>query len=255
MTIGRGAALLCAWLLACAAASAPQLSLGGIAIGSSVLDAVKRLGMPDNVQTNDIGQFWQWADRGGLDREVYTDDDLDVESVLIAPARAGSTSQPSEAPVLGMTVDNAKAMLSTAGAGPLVTKPAAKDTLVWPLDGGYLVAETDGTAVLRLRAVDVDVARRFGYAGDPLVVPPHTAPVLVRQLLPSWQPPGQGTVIVRVTIDATGKPVDERVIVPSGDSDVDRFELDSMKISLFRPATCAGVPCAGVYIDIGGLMR
>jgi len=216
---------------------------------------VKRLGLPDNVQTNDLGQFWQWADRDGLDREVYTDDDLDVESVLVAPARAGSTSQPSEAPVLGVAIDRAKATISATGAGPLVAKPVVKNALVWPLDAGYLVAETDGVAVLRLRAVDVDVARRFGYAGDPLIAPPHTAPVLVRQLLPPWQPPGQGTVIVRVAIDATGKPVDEKVIVPSGDSDVDWFELDSMKISLFRPATCAGVPCAGVYLDIGGLMR
>jgi len=170
------AILFGAWLALCAATSATSPTLAGVAVGSSVLDVEKRLGFPDVAQTTDYGSFWQWSDRDGLDREVYTDDDLFVESVLVAPARIGSTAQPSEAPMLGIDVSKAASAAASAGAGPTILKPSTAGIIVWPLGSGYLAAEIDGKTVVRLRALDATTAQRWRYAGDPLATPSHTAP-------------------------------------------------------------------------------
>ena len=73
----------------------------------------------------------------------------------------------------------------------------------------------------------------------------------MKQYEPAYVPAVNGTVIVRVEVGSDGKVTDTRVIVSSGDKAIDRFEVASMLQSTFAPATCAGVPCAGVYIDIG----
>ena len=116
MTRQRGIAIVVgSWLALCAATSvAEPPTLAGIAIGSSVLEAEKRFGLPQVAQTTDSGSFWQWSERDGLDREVYTGDDLIVQSVLVAPARVGSTAQPSEAPMLGLDASSAAAVAASA---------------------------------------------------------------------------------------------------------------------------------------------
>jgi TonB family protein len=225
------------------------LSLGGIAIGASVLDAVKKFGLPVVVQTTDDGHFWQWAEAGGLDREVLTNDDLTVESVLVAPANATSTAQPAELPVLGEQIGKAKTDIATSDAVPSDDSGPTWNTFRW--NGGVLVVETDGSTVVRLRALDSRTAALRGYLGTRPTVATHRAPVLVKQYEPAYVPAVNGTVIVRVEVDSNGKVTDARVIVPSGDKAIDRFEVASMRQSTFAPATCAGVPCPGVYIDIG----
>lgn len=257
------AIVLCAAISLCAASpaptpvatAAPALVFGGIAIGSSVLDAEKRLGFPDIAQTTEYGSYWQWPDRDGLDREVFTDDELTVVSVLVAPARGGSTAQPSEAPMLGIDAARAAAAAAAAGAGPTVLKPSTPGVIVWPFGSGYLAAETDGTKVVRLRALDATTARRWRYAGDPLATPSHTAAGMVREVLAHPLPDGVGLDLILVSLDATGKVTDAKVIVPSGQSEVDRFALACARLSTFRPATCAGVPCAGTFIYSGGILR
>lgn len=241
------------WSTVCAATAAPTLSLGGIAIGSSVADAEKRLGFPNVAQTTDFGTFWQWADHDGLDREVYTDDHLIVESVVIAPAKAGSTAQPSEAPMLGLDVAAAESAASTAGAGPLVTKPKRPNDLVWPLGAGYLAAETDGSTVRRVRALDEDTARRWGYAGAALATPPHTAVAIVHEVVVHPLPSGRGSDFILVTVDPAGKVTDAQVVVGSGDSEVDAWSIRCARFSQFKAATCAGAPCAGTYLFSGGI--
>lgn len=243
------------WLALCAATSATPPTLAGVVVGSSVLDAEKRFGFPDIVQTTDFGSLWQWSDRDGLDREVYTDDDLIVESVLVAPARAGSTAQPSEAPMLGIDVAKAPAAAESAGAGPTIVRPSTTGIIVWPLGSGYLAAETDGKVVVRLRALDATTAQRWRYAGDPLSTPSHTAAAMVREVIAHPLPDGLGEDLILVNLDANGKVVDAKVIIPSGQTAVDRFALDCVRMSLFKPATCAGVPCAGVYLYAGGISR
>jgi len=249
------AIVIAAWLAMCAAASATPPTLAGVAVGSSVLDAEKRFGFPDVAETTDYGSFWQWSDRDGLDREVYTDDDLIVESILVAPARGGSTAQPSEAPMLGIDISKAAAAAASAGAGPTILKRSSPGLIVWPLGSGYLAAETDGKVVLRLRVLDATSARRWRYAGDPLATPPHTAATMVKEVIAQSVPDGVGEDLILVNIDATGKVTGANVLVPSGQSAVDRFALECVRLSRFKPATCAGVPCAGTYLYSGGILR
>jgi len=249
------AILFGAWLALCAATSATSPTLAGVAVGSSVLDVEKRLGFPDVAQTTDYGSFWQWSGRDGLDREVYTDDDLVVESILVAPGRIGSTAQPSEAPMLGIDVSKAASAAASAGAGPTILKPSTAGIIVWPLGSGYLAAEIDGKTVVRLRALDATTAQRWRYAGDPLATPSHTAAAMAKEVIAHPLPDGVGQDLILVSVDAAGKAVDAKVIVPSGVTAVDRFALDCVRLSAFKPATCAGVPCAGTYIYSGGISR
>ena len=231
------------------------MTLGGVAVGSSILGAVKWLGVPDLVQTEDDGHFWQWSRAGGFDREVVTDDDLVVRSVLVARAGPAAPSSPApvDAPLLGLDADAAARAAAALGATGMHRFDA--QTLVWELRGSVLIGEFDGERVVRLRACDMLTARSRGYFGAPLALPVHRAPALLRQYTPHLIPSGVGTVVLRVTVDAQGKVSDARVVVPSGDREVDAFEIQSMRGSTFSPASCAGQPCAGVYIDIGGVMR
>ena len=146
-----------------------------------------------------------------------------------------------------------------------------KDIHVWAMGSGYILAETGPAPlpassagvqakpshdiVLRLRAVDASTAISRGYTGARPASPDHTAPTLIKAYVPPFVPAGRGTVIVRVMLDARGRPGDVSVIVSSGDGGVDRFEVDSMRWSKFTPARCAGVACPSVYLDIGGVMR
>lgn len=243
------------------------LSLGGIAVGSSILDAAKVLGMPDVVQTTDDGHVWQWSDAGGLDREVLTDDDLVVESVLVAPCKVTSAAQPAEFPVLGLSARDAErtidaiAASSSPGSSAVdtIASPEAVNahpsTHVWRFAGGVLVTELNQERVVRIRALDVRTARIRGYVWPALHAPAHRAPVLAKRFMPQTLPPGAGTVIVRVDLDANGSVTRTRVVQGSGDAAIDDFEVDSMRRSSFLPASCDGVPCAGVYLDIGGISR
>lgn len=244
-------ALLAAFLFNAAAAT--TLSLGGVTVGASVLDVVKKFGTPNLVQTTDDGHIWQWRDAGGLDREVLTDDDLVVKSVLVARPDAVSTAQPSEAPLLGKTLDDAGTTLAQAGSTPAYTGAATWRSWHWL--GGVVVAETASGLVARICALDNATALAGGYLTKQYVPSSYHAPVLIRESVPPTLPPGAGTVIVRVEIDAAGKVTRARVIVTSRDPAVDQFEVDSITHSTFQPATCGGTPCAGVYLDIGGLMR
>lgn len=250
MRILRVAATL-AGLCVILGAANPPLSLGGVVIGTSVLDVVKKLGMPDIVQTTDDGHLWQWSEAGGLDREIVTDDDLAIESILVASARAASTAQPAEIPVLGDPVDSAMSIVAAAGAVPAKHAPTWRS---WRFNGGVLVVETNASIVTGLRALDERAAAIRGVFGPKPVVAAHRAPALMKEYTPAQLPPS-GAAVVRVDIDAQGKVTDARVIVPSGDAAVDRFVIESMTHSTFAPATCGGTPCAGVYMEISGMSR
>lgn len=231
----------------------PALMLGGVTVGASVVEAAKRFGYPGVAQTTDRGTYWQWSDRDGLDREVYTDDALTVVSVVVARARPSSTAQPPEAPMLGLDAAGAAAAAAAAGAGALVTRPRRPQDFVWPLDGGFVAAETDGKAVVRVRALSVDFARRWGYAGDPLAVAPHTGASLVHEAVAHPLPAGRGDDLVLVMLDASGRVTDAKVVYGSGDSEVDWWTLKCVRSSTFKPATCSGVPCAGTFLFAGGI--
>lgn len=240
----------------CAATSAPPapLTVAGVTIGAPVIGLVKTLGLPDIVQTEDDGHFWQWSRAGGLDREVIADDDLNVKSVMVAlaaPPSPSASPQPPDVPMLGL--DAASSAMTAKGLGAIDARQLPGPASVWTLDGSVLAAEFVGGRVVRLRAIDASYARTLGYFGKASPQPVHHAPQLLHEFIPPYLPHADGTVIVRVAVDATGKVSGTTVLVSSHDVQLDAWEQEGMRRSTFAPATCGGTPCAGVYIDDGGL--
>ena len=241
---------------------APQLVLGNVAIGASVLDAVKRFGAPDILRTTDLGHEWQWIDATGLDREVLADDQMIVRQVLVAePAPiAGQTPpplvQPSEFKVLGARVDDATGTLTSAGGRAIAeTDPAIR---AWNGPGGVVVAELENGVVGRLLALDDAAATQLGYVKPtkPGATPPaYRAPVLTQDFYvpyptTAWRANIEGTAVVRAVIDPTGIPTNARIVVASGNAEIDAAAIESVQKSKFRPAHCGDAPCAGIYFDL-----
>lgn len=54
-----------------------------------------------------------------------------------------------------------------------------------------------------------------------------------------------GTVVVRVDVDASGMPLDAKIIQRSGSRDLDRAALDAVRGWRFQPAQSNGQPMAG----------
>jgi TonB family protein len=240
-------------------AGAASLALGGVVVGSPIQLAVRAFGIPDIVQTTADGHLWQWTSTGGLDREVFTDDDMDVVRILVAvsvPAASPTSSPltlPDELPVLGRNAADAADAAETAGAVPL--PDASSSERAWLFTGGVLVERYADSKTISVTAMDPDQARSAGYLWPRPRVPDYEPPALVKQFITDVLPRGEGTTIVRVLIDAAGHVADTRVIVPSGQSAVDDWTIDCIRRSIFSPATCGGVPCPGVYVDVGGLSR
>ena len=243
------------------ASPASAFSLSGVTIGASVLDAVKVFGAPDVIRTTDLGHEWQWVETGGLDREVLTDDEMTVLQVLIArPAPIAGESpppvvQPREFHALAVSVDDAAGAVEAAGGTPVVEPdPSIR---AWSFPGGVLVAELDGDIVGRLTALDDRMARLLGYLQPPPEREPaiYRAPVLTRDFNASDPSAAlhagiEGRAVVRVLVDPNGTPKDVRIVVTSGDADIDAAALESARKSEFRPARCDDAPCAGVYFDL-----
>ena len=241
------------------------LSLSGVTIGATILDAVKAFGAPDEVRTTDLGHEWQWVETGGLDREVLTDDDMIVRQVLIArlaPIPGESPPpvvQPVEFRALAVSVDDAAGAVEAAG-GTAIIEPDPS-IRAWSFPGGVLVAELDGDIVGRLTALDDRMARLLGYLQPPPERQPaiYRAPVLTRDFNASYPTAAmragiEGRAVVRVLVDPNGTPKDVRIVVTSGDADIDAAALESARKSAFRPARCDDAPCAGVFFDLQDYM-
>jgi TonB family protein len=237
------------------------LSLGGVTIGATVLDAVKAFGAPDVIRTTDLGHEWQWVETGGLDREVLTDDDMVVRQVLIArPAPIAGESpppvvQPAEFHALAVSVDDAAVAVEAAG-GTAIVEPDPS-IRAWSFPGGVLVAELDGDIVGRLTTLDDRMARLLGYLQPPPERQPaiYRAPVLTRDFNASYPTAAlragiEGRAVVRVLVDPNGTPKDVRIVVSSRNADIDAAALESARKSAFRPARCDDAACAGVFFDL-----
>ncbi|HEY5094293.1 MAG TPA: energy transducer TonB [Candidatus Eremiobacteraceae bacterium] len=239
----------------------PRLALGSVAIGASVLDAVKIFGAPDVIRNIDLGHEWQWVEAGGLDREVLTDDDMTVRQVLVAvPASIEGESpppvvQPPEFRALAVPVDDAAGAVAAAGGTSIVEPdPTIR---AWSFPGGVLVAELESGAVGRLLALDDFMARVLGYLEPPpdMKSSVYRAPLLTRDYYTSYPMAAlragiEGRAVVRVLIDPTGTPANVRIVVSSGNADIDAAALESARKSAFRPAHCDDTPCQAVYFDL-----
>lgn len=89
-------------------------------------------------------------------------------------------------------------------------------------------------------------------AAPPAAAAPGDRPVpLPGQSPPPSYPPAalrrgeSGTVVVRVEVDASGTPLDARIIQRSGSRDLDRAALEAVRSWRFQPAQSNGQPMAG----------
>lgn len=232
-------------------------SLAGATLEAPVLSLVHALGMPSLVQSTDDGHEWRWFDAHGIDVDVLTDDQFVVRQILVSQPEAVDGKQPplvqpAEMPLLETSVAAAEKALAASGAQ---RQPEPENTTsAWRFGGDYIVLEIAKGAVAKILALDAPAAQRFGYAGGSTLLTAHRAPRLVHQ--PAVDYPkraiasrAQGVVIIQVSVAASGAVKDTKVLVSSGNADIDNAELQGMRRSTFLPARCDGQPCAGVFLD------
>jgi len=232
------------------------LTLGGVSLGASVLDAVKSFGAPGLVATTDDGVEWRWYDARGLDIDVLADSSLIVRQILARRPQplsgfASALVQPREFPVLERSADEAARTMRSSG-GVRLAEP--EDTIsAWRVVVAIVVLELRNDNVQRILALDTGAAARLGYIAG-VAPPPYRAPRLLEQYAVDYpkraiERRAEGTVVVKVLIASSGNVKDVTVLVSSGDADIDGSEMLSMRRSKFLPAHCDGQPCDGIYVD------
>jgi hypothetical protein len=221
-------------------------------VPENIASVLRANGMPANVQTRDDGIWWQWTG-GGLDCEVMTDDDLVVREVLVARSVTGSSTppkagpQPADLPLLGAAQSDAAALLVSRGATPVAQ--ALKSEADFSLDGALAVLTLDESQdVVRVRLADNRSATADGHPAT------HTAVRMIKAADFASTPHGVGVAVSEVRVDARGAVVWAGIIASSGDHAIDDWVLENARRSTYAPATCAGEPCSGVYVDIDGML-
>jgi len=232
-------------------------SLAGATLDTPVLSVVRALGTPSLVQSTDDGHEWRWFDARGIDVDLLTDDQLVVRQILVSRPEAVEGKlpplvQPAELPLL--EVPSAGAAKAIAASGAQYQPEPEATTSAWRYGDDWIVLELDRGTVSKILALDSWAAQRFGYAGSPPLLTAHRAPRLLHQ--PAVDYPrraianhAEGVVIIIVTVSASGAVKDAKVLLSSGNADIDDAELESMRHSTFRPARCAGEPCEGIFLD------
>lgn len=241
---------------AIAAHAEPGTSLGGVSLGAPVQSAVRLFGPPGLVQTTDDGNEWRWYDVRGVDVDLLTDNALVIRQILVSRpeplhGKPSPLVQPSEFPLLEDSAKTADAWMRASGA----TRQAEPEGGIsaYHVGDDLVVLELRQGEVNKILALDRASAERQGYvAASP--APRHHAPRLVDQFPVDYpkralERRAEGVVVVLVDLSATGSVKDVRVLVSSGDPDIDAAESLSMRKSTFTPARCDGQPCEGVFLD------
>jgi TonB family protein len=236
--------------------AAERVHLAGVGLGAPVTDVVTMDGAPGLVATTDDGIEWRWFDAAGIDVDLLTDDALIVRQVLAArpqPVRGlvAPLVQPSEFPLLEATASAAAKRMASSGAPQLAEPEDAVSA--WRVGSDVLVLELMRGRVNKLLALDDVAAVRFGYVAGQTPAQ-FRAPRLVRQFAVDYpkralSQHAQGVVVVAVDLSEAGTVSHVRVVVSSGNADIDAAEMLSMRRSTFEPARCAGLACASVYVD------
>jgi TonB family protein len=232
------------------------LTLGGVTLGSPVEASTRAFGAPGLVQTTDDGHEWRWFDAAGLDVDLLVDNTLTVRQVLVSRPEdvhgtASKLVQPSEFPVLEQLSSSAATWMKSNGATP---QPEPENSVsAWRVAGGLVVLELRDGRVRKILALDITSAAHLGYVSGPKAAP-YRSPRLVRQYAVDYpkraiERRAEGVVVVAVDLASSGSVKSVRVIVSSGDADLDAAEVLSMRRSRFAPARCNGEPCDGIYLD------
>jgi TonB family protein len=232
------------------------LTLGGVTLGTSIEAVTHVFGAPGLVQTTDDGHEWRWFDAAGLDVDLLVDNALTVRQVLVSrpedvhgmPAKL---VQPREFPVLEQTSSGANVWMKSSGA---TREPEPENSVsAWRVAGGLVVLELRDGQVRKILGLDTTSAAHLGYIPGPKA-PPYRSPRLLRQFPVDYpkravERRAEGVVVVAVDLASSGSVRSVRVIVSSGDADLDAAEVLSMRKSRFAPARCDGEPCDGIYLD------
>jgi TonB family protein len=243
-------------MLAQAAFADQALTLGGVTIGTPIETATRTFGTPGLVQTTDDGHEWRWFDAAGLDVDLLVDNALVIRQVLVSRPEdvhgvPSKLVQPREFPVLEQTAGAGAAWMKSIGA---TRQPEPENTVTaWRIGGGLVVLELRDDRVRKILALDTASAAHLGYVSGPQRTP-YRSPRLLRQFQVDYpkraiERRAEGVVVVAVDLTSTGDAKSVRVIVSSGDADLDAAEVLSMRRSKFAPARCDGTPCDGVYLD------
>jgi TonB family protein len=234
----------------------PGTSLGGVSLGAQIQSAVKLFGAPGLVQSTDDGNEWRWYDTGGIDVDLLTDDALVIRQILVGRpeplhGKPSPLVQPREFPLLEDSAKAADAWMRASGATRQAEPEGGIST--YHVGDDFVVLELRQGNVNKILALDRASAERQGYvAASP--APRHHAPRLVKQFPVDYpkralERRAEGVVVVQVDLSVTGSVKDVRVLVSSGDPDIDAAESLSMRKSTFTPAHCDGQPCEGVFLD------
>jgi len=253
---GQIAALALALSTGAVAIAGTQTTLAGIALGDPVAEAVTRYGAPDLVATTDDGLEWRWFDARGVDVDLLADNMLAVRQILAAkPQPVNGVEprlvQPPEFPVLEMQASVADAWMRSTGGARLTERENV--VRAYRFGDDVVVLEIRGGIVGKILALDGTSAVRLGYEHGPAAMR-YRAPRLTRQYAVDYPKRAierrvQGVVVVAVDVLPSGAVKDARVVVSSGDADIDAAELLSMSRSTFTSARCDDEPCDGVYVD------
>jgi TonB family protein len=249
-------ALVVCIVIAQAVRADQALTLGGATIGAPVEALTRAFGSPGLVQTTDDGHEWRWFDAGGLDVDILVDNTLTVRQVLVSrPEEVNGTPsklvQPREFPVLEQPSGTAAASMRSSGA---VREPEPENSVTaWRVAGGLVVLELRDGRVRKILALDNASAANHGYVPGPHGAS-YRSPRLLHQYPVDYpkraiERRAEGVVVVAVDLASTGSAKSVRVIVSSGDADIDAAEVLSMRRSTFAPARCNGEPCDGIYLD------
>ncbi len=248
--------LIACILLAQAVRADQALTLGSVTIGVPVETLEHMFGTPDLVQTTDDGHEWRWFDARGLDVDLLVDNTLTVRQVLASRPEAvrGTPSklvQPREFPILEQPLNAAAGWMKSGGA---VRQPEPENSVsAWRVGGGLVVLELRDGRVHKVLALDMASAAHLGYVSGSRG-PSYRSPRLLRQYPVDYpkralERRAEGVVVVAVDLASTGSAKSVRVIVSSGDADIDAAEVLSMRRSRFAPARCDGAPCDGIFLD------
>jgi TonB family protein len=233
-----------------------SMTIGGVALGSPVQTAVHAFGAPGLVQTTDDGHEWRWYDASGIDVDLLVDNTLVVRQVLVSRPEdlhgvPSKLVQPHEFPILEESANAAATWMKLNGA---VRLSEPENTIsAWRIGGDVVVLELRDDRVRKILGLDAAAAAHLGYVPGPRSAQ-YRSPRLLRQYPVDYpkraiERRAEGVVVVAIDLASSGTVKDVRIVVSSGDADIDAAEVLSMRRSRFQAARCDGQPCDSIYLD------
>jgi TonB family protein len=232
-------ALACA-LMVCAPASAAELALDGVAVGTTIPVVVAAHGLPGSVAAAESGNRFDWTGADGTLRCV-TDDDARVRAVDWMPAGT---------PSMTVEIDGKRTPPLRFGT---FTPSLADSQIASPSEYATATMRSYRIAPQRMLVLYFDRAgtlSRAVYGEELILIRAGILPADTRTPPFPFKPPqarstarvGTGTrgAIVRVDLDRKGAVQSTSILVPSGDPAFDKTVLQNAEGDRYVGATLSG---------------